>query len=109
MGLTKTDKFNKAQNDLASLIKAMGHPARIAIIEHLLKVNRCISKDIVEELPLAQTTIVQHLRELKNANVILGSIEGNAICYCLNPQKFEFLQSYFQNISNKLAQPGQCC
>ena len=70
MGASKTDFFTDSQNELAILTKALGHPARIAIIEHILKVNSCICGDIVNELPLAQPTISQHLKELKNANII---------------------------------------
>ena len=81
MGATKTDHFTDQQNQIAIIAKALGHPARIAIIEYLLKVNACICSDIVEELPLAQPTVSQHLKELKNAGLIKGSIEGNTICY----------------------------
>ncbi|MET3022430.1 ArsR/SmtB family transcription factor, partial [Flavobacterium hydatis] len=89
MGATKTDFFTDNQNELAILAKALGHPARIAIIEYLLKVNACICGDIVNELPLSQPTVSQHLKELKNAGLIKGNIEGNAICYCINELGFE--------------------
>jgi DNA-binding transcriptional ArsR family regulator len=81
MGITKTNSFTVNQNELAILAKALGHPARIAIIEYLLKVNTCICGDIVNELPLAQPTISQHLKELKNARLIKGKIDGSTICY----------------------------
>ena len=109
MGITKTDMFNDKQNQLAQLFKAIGHPARIAIIEYLLQVDQCISKDIVDELPLAQTTIVQHLRELKQAKIIQGTIDGNSICYCLNPKKFDLLKSYFTDFTTALNKAGNCC
>ena len=80
MGLTKTDLFSENQNEIATLARAIAHPARVAIIEYLLKVNTCICNAIVNELPLAQPTISQHLKELKNAGIIKGNIEGNAIC-----------------------------
>ena len=83
MGATKTDHFTESQNELAVLSKALGHPARIAIMEYLLKVDACICGDIVNELPLSQPTVSQHLKELKNAGLIKGSIEGNSICYCI--------------------------
>lgn len=108
MGVTKTNMFNERQNELAQLFKSFGHPARIAIVEYLLKVDTCISKDIVAELPLAQTTIVQHLRELKNAGLIQGTIEGNAICYCLNPDKVQILQTYFADLFFSLTNK-KCC
>jgi DNA-binding transcriptional ArsR family regulator len=76
MGATKTDHFTDTQNELAILTKALGHPARIAIIEYLIKVNACVCGDIVNELPLSQPTVSQHLKELKNAGLIKGSIEG---------------------------------
>ena len=75
MGITKTEGFTTIQNELAVLAKAIGHPARIAIIEYLLKTESCICGDIVNELPLAQPTVSQHLKELKNAGLIKGNIE----------------------------------
>lgn len=98
MGATKTDHFTAQQNKIAIIAKALGHPARVAIIEHLLKVNACICSDIVEELPLAQPTISQHLKELKNAGLIIGNIEGNSVCYCINKSTFDMLKAYFSKI-----------
>jgi len=106
MGLTKTDLFTENQNEIAILAKAIAHPARVAIIEYLLKVNACICNDIVNELPLAQPTISQHLKELKNAGIIKGNIEGNAICYCINEQVFGKIQVLFGNI---LPIQNKCC
>ena len=84
MGVTKTDNFTEKQNEIAQLFKALGHPARIAIIEFLMKQNSCICGDIVNEIQLSQPTISQHLKELKQANIIQGTIEGKTICYCIN-------------------------
>lgn len=110
MGATKTDHFTDQQNQIATIAKALGHPARVAIIEHLLKVNTCICGDIVNELPLAQPTVSQHLKELKNAGLIKGSIEGNAICYCIDEKSINKLQNYFANISAKLTKKkDNCC
>ena len=110
MGATKTDFFTKRQNEVADIMKALGHPARIAIIDYLLKVDRCICGDIVNELPLAQPTVSQHLKELKNAGLIKGNIEGNAICYCINEKTFikfqDFLSKLFVNIEK---QKQNCC
>lgn len=103
MGATKTENFTDKQKDIAILAKALGHPARVAIIDYLLKVNSCICGDIVNELPLAQPTISQHLKELKNAGIIKGDIEGNSICYCIDEKVLIKLQNYFLNISTKLA------
>lgn len=107
MGASKSDSFSVQHNELANLFKALSHPARIAIVEYLLKVDKCICGDIVNELPLAQPTISQHLTALKNANIIKGSIEGTAICYCLNPETLSKFENYFAIIKNKLSL--KCC
>ena len=110
MGATKTDHFTEKQNAVATLLKALGHPARVAIIEYLLKVDSCICGDIVNELPLAQPTISQHLKELKTAGLIKGSIEGNSICYCIDEKAIVKLQNYLANISSKLTlNKSNCC
>lgn len=107
MGASKSDSFSVEHNEIASLFKALSHPARIAIVEYLLTVDSCICGDIVNELPLAQPTISQHLKELKNANIIKGNIEGTAICYCLNPETMAKIESYFGVIRQKLN--AKCC
>jgi DNA-binding transcriptional ArsR family regulator len=107
MGVSKTEFFTDQQNELASLFKAIAHPARIAIIEYLLKVDTCICGDIVNELPLAQPTVSQHLKELKNVNIIKGNIEGTAICYCLNPETMSKIEQYFHLFSKQLQ--SKCC
>ena len=84
MGLTKTEEFTKAQNDLATLAKALGHPARIAILQFLIKSKSCVCGDIVDVLPLSQSTVSQHLKELKNAGLIKGDIDGPSVCYCID-------------------------
>lgn len=110
MGATKTDFFTENQNELAILAKALGHPARIAIIEYLLKVNACICGAIVNELPLSQPTVSQHLKELKNAGLIKGSIEGNAICYCIDESGFEKIKVFFQHVTTHLEKRNnECC
>ena len=110
MGATKTEHFTGKQNTIATLAKALGHPARIAIVEYLMKVDTCICGDIVNELPLAQPTVSQHLKELKNAGLIKGSIEGNTICYCIDEKTIEKLQKYFGNVSTKLTnKKNNCC
>jgi DNA-binding transcriptional ArsR family regulator len=98
VGATKADHFTNKQNQIATIAKALGHPARVAIIEYLLKANECICSDIVNKLPLAQPTVSQHLKELKNAGLIKGSIEGNAICYCIDEKAFNVLKEYFAKI-----------
>ena len=109
MGATKTEYFTEKQNNIASVIKALGHPARIAIIEYLMKVDDCICGDIVNELPLSQPTVSQHLKELKTAGLIKGSVEGNAICYCIDEKTISKIQDYFANISIKLEKKKNCC
>jgi ArsR family transcriptional regulator, arsenate/arsenite/antimonite-responsive transcriptional repressor len=110
MGATKTDHFTEQQNELATMAKAIGHPARVAILEYLLKVNGCICGDIVNELPLAQPTVSQHLKELKNAGLIKGNIEGNAICYCIDENMIMKLKKYFDDILQTLENKKiNCC
>lgn len=89
MGLTKTENFTEAQNELAKMLKALAHPARIAIIEHLIKANACIGNDLVDVLGLAQPTTSQHLRELKDAGIIKGTIEGTSMSYCIDQVKWK--------------------
>ena len=114
MGATKTEHFTAKQNSIATLTKALGHPARIAIIEYLAKVDTCICGDIVNELPLAQPTVSQHLKELKNAGLIKGEVEGNSICYCINEKAIEKIQNYFSGVAAKLEKKNNpiatgCC
>lgn len=109
MGTTKTEHFTDKQNTIATITKALGHPARIAIMEYLIKVNSCICGDIVNELPLAQPTISQHLKELKNAGLIKGTIEGNSICYCIDEKAIDKLQNYFSGIAAKLEKKNTAC
>jgi len=108
MGATKTEHFTDEQNQIASIAKALGHPARIAIIEYLLKVNECICGDIVNELPLAQPTVSQHLKELKNAGIIKGNITGNSICYCIDEKTIAILNTYFFKITDTILK-SKCC
>ncbi|GGB74863.1 transcriptional regulator [Flavobacterium suaedae] len=110
MGVTKSDKFTQEQNELSIMVKALGHPARIAIIEHLLKVNSCICGDIVGALPLAQPTISQHLKELKNAGLVKGDVEGTSVCYCIDEKGFEKIKSFFDTVHSILQEKkDECC
>ena len=92
MGVTKTENFTQAQNKLATLAKALGHPARIAILQHLLTIDRCVCGDLVSELPLSQATVSQHLRALKEVGLIKGNIEGTSVCYCIDRDTWRFTQ-----------------
>lgn len=89
MGLTKSDLFTDSQNELAIIAKALAHPARIAIVEHLIKANACINSDLVHETGLAQATVSQHLKELKAVGLIEGSIEGVSMSYCINKKRWK--------------------
>ncbi|MBE2274421.1 MAG: winged helix-turn-helix transcriptional regulator [Flavobacteriales bacterium] len=109
MGVTKTERFTQEQNDIAILLKALAHPARIAIIEYLLSVNTCICNDIVDEIKLAQPTVSQHLKELKNAGIIQGEIDGKSICYCINPESFKKMEHFIDQIFHKIHQQNNCC
>ena len=109
MGATKTDHFTDKQNEIASLAKALGHPARIAIIEYLLKTDSCICGDIVNELPLAQPTVSQHLKELKNSGLIKGSIEGNSICYCIDDKTWKKFEKTLGFLFTKYDLQKKCC
>lgn len=107
MGASKSESFSAEHNEMATLFKALSHPARIAIVDYLLKVDTCICGDIVNELPLAQPTVSQHLAALKNANIIKGNIEGTAICYCINPNTIAKIVSHFGSITTQLK--NKCC
>lgn len=110
MGITKSAYFTEAQNQLALQLKALAHPARIAILEFLLKTESCICGDIVNELPLSQATVSQHLKEMKNAGIIKGTIEGNAICYCIDQDHFNQLTHQMNLINHQLMKKNnQCC
>ena len=110
MGATKTEHFTTKQNSIATIAKALGHPARVAILEYLMKVDSCICGDIVNELPLAQPTISQHLKEIKNAGLIKGYIEGNAICYCVDEKTIARMLQYLEAINQKIEMKKlKCC
>lgn len=98
MGLTKTEGFTKSQINLAALAKALGHPARIAIIQFLAQSKACMCGDIVNELPLSQSTVSQHLKELKNVGLIKGNIDGPAVCYCIDENVWEMAKGAFDNL-----------
>ncbi len=109
MGITKSDFFSEVENQQASILKALGHPARLAIVQHLLTVNSCICGDIVDVLPLSQPTISQHLKELKNVGLIKGSVEGNSVCYCLNTEKWQELAQFFGHFHQSLVEKNSSC
>jgi predicted transcriptional regulator len=109
MGLTKTEIFTAEQNQLATMMKALGHPARIAILQSIIKANACICGELVEELGLAQPTISQHLKELKNAGIIQGTIEGVRVCYCIDPKVWKLLKTTMASFFASYKEHTSCC
>lgn len=109
MGTTKTEIFTDHQNRLAIMLKALAHPARLAILEQIIKTNTCICVNLVQELGLAQATISQHLKELKNAGLIQGTIEGTSICYCIEPKNWALLQNQLGNFLGSYTAHQTCC
>lgn len=104
----KKKAYSQNQIDMAALAKALAHPARIAIMDYLASVDACICGDIVDELPLAQPTVSQHLKELKNAGLIKGIIEGNAICYCIDENTLDTFKEYINQISSVITEKNIC-
>jgi DNA-binding transcriptional ArsR family regulator len=109
MGVTKTDLFTAQQNQLATWAKVLGHPARIAILQYLLKQNACVCGGLVEELGLAQATISQHLRELKDAGLITGTVEGTSVCYCIEPKAWARAEAAFTKLFTAYRPIDTCC
>lgn len=108
MGLAKTEEFTVKENIIATYAKALSHPARVAILQLLIRKQACICGDIVEELPLSQSTVSQHLKELKEAGLIKGEIEGKKVCYCIDEKSWAAAQLYFDQLF-KSYQPGKNC
>lgn len=109
MGITKAELFTERQNRLATLAKAIGHPARVAIIEYLLEHETCICNDLVLELPLSQSTITQHLRELKQIGIIKGEVEGPKVNYCIDDEVWNEAKDIFNNLFGRKISKKNCC
>lgn len=109
MGLTRTELFTDQQNELAQVARVLAHPARIAILQHLARINACINSDLVQELGLAQATISQHLRELKQVGLIQGTIEGVSVSYCINPQRWNEVKSLLGQLFDEYKADNTCC
>ncbi len=107
MGLVKADLFTAEQNRIAALAKVLGHPARIAILQYLVKRGVCVNGTLVDELGLAQATISQHLRELKDAGLIQGTIEGTSVCYCIDPKGWNALKRSMDKLLTSVS--DNCC
>lgn len=106
MGLSKKTEFSNRENQIADLAKALGHPARIAILEFLARQNACICGDIVQELPLSQATVSQHLAELKRVGLIKGAIAGPTVCYCIDKKAWDEARDL---LSEFLTDVKKCC
>lgn len=106
MGLSKKKSFSSRENRIADLAKALGHPARVAILEFLAKQNACICGDIVQELPLSQATVSQHLAELKRVGLIKGEIAGPTVCYCIDKKAWDDAREL---LSQFLTDVKKCC
>lgn len=109
MGVTKTEIFTEQQNHLATSLKALAHPARIAILQYIIRQDACICNDLVEELGLAQATISQHLKELKNIGIIKGNIEGTSICYCINETVWQQIKKELNTFFVDNVNFDKCC
>ena len=111
MGLTKTEIFSEEQNRIASIAKVIGHPARVAILQHLIAKDSCVCGELVDEIGLAQPTISQHLKELKKIGILKGSIEGTSVCYCIDQNVLGEIKSVFDQFFEacKCGCSGSCC
>ncbi|MDF2852715.1 MULTISPECIES: ArsR/SmtB family transcription factor [Sphingobacterium] len=109
MGITKTEIYTDEQNKLASFLKVLAHPARIAILQYIINQKACICNDLVEELGLAQATISQHLKELKNIGIIQGTIAGKSVCYCIDENVWKQTQGVLNTFFNQDVKVKGCC
>ncbi len=109
MGATKSYEFSVKENKLAKYTKALGHPARIAILKLLATKATCQCGDIVEELPLSQSTVSQHLKELKEAGLIKGEIDGARVCYCIDPKEWKAAQAVINQLFDSYKPGSECC
>lgn len=109
MGATKSFEFSARENRLAKYAKALGHPARIAILKLLATKQTCICGDIVNELPLSQSTVSQHLKELKEAGLIKGEIEGAKVCYCIDDKEWKAAQKWLNQLFDGYKGCSECC
>lgn len=109
MGVTKTEVFTVEQNRIAELAKAFAHPARVAILQLLIQKKACVCGDLVDELPLAQATVSQHLKELKRVGIIKGDIDPPRVCYCINEEVWEESQKIFGGLFGQFISKASCC
>ena len=109
MGATKTSEFSLKENKLAKYAKALAHPARVSILNLLASKHTCVCGDIVDELPLSQSTVSQHLKELKEAGLIKGTIEGTTVCYCIDEKEWKAAQAWLNQLFDSYKGCAECC
>lgn len=110
MGASKTEQYTDQQNQIALFAKAIAHPARVSIIDHLFKIDTCVCGALVEEIGLAQPTISQHLKELKNMGLIKGNVEGTSVCYCIHKENWANMRTQIMSFLNQdINQDEVCC
>jgi DNA-binding transcriptional ArsR family regulator len=110
MGLSKTEIFTEEQNTIATFAKAFGHPARVAILQHLFKKDTCVCGDLVKEIGLAQPTISQHLKELKYLGLIKGNVEGTSVCYCIETDNWKQMKTQLLSfLDQDITAQNNCC
>lgn len=109
MGLTKTESYTDQQIAIAAIAKALGHPARVAILQMLVETEKCICGEFVDELPLSQATISQHLNELKKAGLIKGNINRSSMCYCLDNERWEEVFASIDSLLQPIRKMTKCC
>ena len=109
MGATKTLEFGEKENKLARYAKALAHPARIAILQLLAQKQTCVCGDLVDELPLSQSTVSQHLKELKEAGLIKGEIDGVKVCYCIDKKEWQAAQQWLNQLFDAYQGSSKCC
>ncbi|WP_417291358.1 ArsR/SmtB family transcription factor [Corallibacter sp.] len=109
MGLAKTEIFSDSQNEIATFAKVFGHPARVAILQYLFELNTCVCGDLVSEIGLAQPTISQHLKELKQLGLIKGTIEGTSVCYCIDTDNWAKMKRIMNAFLDQDLSKNDCC
>lgn len=109
MGLAKTEIFTDQQNQIALFAKVFGHPARVAILQHLFKIQTCVCGDLVDEIGLAQPTVSQHLKELKQLGLIRGNVEGTSVCYCIDAENWANMKEVMLEFLNQDVPQTNCC
>ncbi len=109
MGAVKNELFTDRQNEIARFAKAFGHPARVAILQYLFRIDACVCGDIVGEVGLAQPTISQHLKELRQLGLIRGTVEGTSVCYCIDTDNWGTMKTLMREFLDQDVPGGKCC